>query len=54
MITFSDNQGLVPSAQIGFVQAASTTVAYSNAVYGCGAFRIYSFVSASSTLMESR
>lgn len=54
MIGFSDNQGFVPSAITGMLQAASTTVTYSNGSFGCGAVRVYSFVTGSITVMESR
>lgn len=39
---------LTPSATVGHWQGASTTVAYDNAEYGCGAITAYS--SASSTV----
>lgn len=54
MLTFSDNQGAVPTGAFGTLQAASTTVAYSNSLYGCGAYKAYSFVSGPITVMESR
>lgn len=54
MITFSDNQGAVPSGTFGTLQAASTTVAYSNSIYGCGAYKVYSFASGPITVVESR
>lgn len=54
MITFSDNQGSVPTGTFGMLQAASTTVNYDNGQYGCAAVRVYSFVSGPITVMESR
>lgn len=54
MITFSQVQGLLPAAQVGVLQPASTTVAYSNASYGCGAVYVYSFVSGPVYLTDSR
>lgn len=54
MIGFSDNQGFVPSALQGFLQAASTTVIYNGGLYGCGAVRVYSFVAGAITVMETR
>lgn len=54
MITFTDAQGKLPSAVSGFLQPASTTVAYDGGIYGCGAVRIYSFVSGAITVADSR
>jgi hypothetical protein len=54
MITFTDAQGKVPTATFGVLQAASTTVAYDASQYGCGAVRIYSFVSSAITVQEAR
>lgn len=54
MITFSDNQGAIPTALFGTLQAASTSVAYSNSLYGCGAYKVYSFAAQNITVMESR
>lgn len=54
MIGFTDAQGFVPSGVQGFLQAASTTVAYDSGQYGCGAVRIYSYVSGSITVSDSR
>ena len=42
-LTFSDFTGLVPSASVGHVQAASTTVAYDSGLYGCNAVKVYSY-----------
>lgn len=53
-LTFSDNQGAVPTALFGHVQPASTTVAYDGAVYGCNAVKIYSFTTQNVTLTETR
>lgn len=54
MITFTDVQGKVPSATFGFLQPASSTVAYDGGLYGCGAVRVYSFVSGTITVADSR
>lgn len=54
MLTFSDVQGVVPSAILGHLQPASTTVAYDSGLYGCGAVRAYSFTTATVTVSESR
>lgn len=54
MIGFTDNQGFVPTALVGFLQPASTTVSYDAGMYGCGAVRIYSFVNSSITVADSR
>ena len=54
MLTFSDNQGKVPTGTYGHLQPASTTVAYDSGQYGCGAVRIYSFVSSAITVTETR
>lgn len=54
MLTFSENQNVVPSAIFGHLQAASTTVAYDSALYGCGAVQAYSFVNGTVTLTEAR
>lgn len=54
MITFSDNQGKVPTALYGHLQPASTTVAYDSGIYGCGAVRVYSFASSAISVTETR
>ena len=54
MLTFSDNQGAVPTGSFGTLQAASTTVVYDSGHYGCGAVKGYSFASQALTLVESR
>jgi hypothetical protein len=54
MISLSDVQGFTPSATQGHLQAASTTVVYDSGLYGCGAVRIYSFVSGAITVTETR
>lgn len=54
MLTFSDNQGSVPSGSFGFLQAASTTITYGNGSFGCGAYRVYSYIAGPITVMESR
>lgn len=54
MITFSDNQGKVPTGTFGHVQPASTTVAYDGGLYGCNAVRIFSYASQAITVTETR
>lgn len=54
MLTFSDNQGRVPTAISGHLQAASTTVTYDSGQFGCDAVRAYGFVSSAITITESR
>ena len=54
MIGFSDRQGFTPTALLGHVQAASTTVAYDSGIYGCEAMRIYSFSTSTITVTETR
>lgn len=54
MITFSDRIGQVPTGTYGHLQAASTTVAYDGGLYGCGAMKMYGFVSSAITVSESR
>lgn len=46
MLSFSST--LVPSASQGLLQATSTTVAYDNGAYGCGA--VTAFATASTTI----
>ena len=54
-ITFSDNPtAIVPTGAVGHVQAASTTVVYDSGLYGCGALRIYSYVTDTITVAETR
>lgn len=43
MMTLSQYKGETPSATIGFLQGASTTVAYDAGLYGCGRMDIYGF-----------
>lgn len=54
MLTFSDWNGSSPTALIGAVQAASTTVVYNASLYGCGLFKAYSFASGPVFLSETR
>ena len=54
MLTFSDNQGKVPTAVYGHLQGASTTVVYDSGLYGCDAVRAYGFVSSAISVSESR
>lgn len=42
MLTFSDLPGVVPTAVLGHLQLASTTVSYDSGQYGCGTVRIVS------------
>lgn len=53
MISFSDLQGIVPTATLGHIQATSTTVAYDSGIYGCGAMRIYSPVTQTITVTQT-
>ena len=53
MMTFSANQGLIPSGFFGHLQAASTTVAYDSGLYGCNALTMYSFTTQYVTVSES-
>lgn len=54
MLTFSDNQGKTPTGVYGHLQPASTTVAYDSGLYGCGAVKIYSFVSQTISVTETK
>lgn len=54
MLTFGDGPGLQPTGTYGHLQNASTTVSYSANIYGCGAFRAYSFAASPITISESR
>jgi len=54
MLTFTDRVGLVPTGIIGFLQAASTTVAYPSNQFGCNAVKAYSYVSGTVNVAESR
>lgn len=54
MVTYSDNQGRTPSATLGHFQAASTTVVYDAGLYGCDAFKVYSFGAQTITVTEAR
>jgi len=40
-LTFSDHNGVRPTALAGFGQPASSTVAYDASVYGCGAVYVF-------------
>lgn len=42
-IMLSFTSSLTPTAQIGHLQAASTTVAYDNGTYGCDQFTAYGY-----------
>lgn len=39
MLTFSDINGATPTAVLGNIQGASTTVSYDAGLYGCGLFK---------------
>jgi hypothetical protein len=56
MLTFSDKPGVVPTAVVGHLQVASTTVAYDSGVYGCDAVRVISATLTTDTIdvSESR
>lgn len=54
MLTFSDLTGQTPTALLGHLQSASTTVAYDSGVYGCGLVKAYSFTTATTTVTETR
>lgn len=54
MITFSDRIGQTPTGAFGHLQAASSTVSYDASEYGCGAIKMYGFVSSAITVSESR
>ena len=53
-LTFTDNQGAVPTSITGFYQAASTTVAYDSALYGCGAVKAFSGIAQTITVSDAR
>ncbi len=53
MLSFSDNQGFIPTAINGHLQAASTTVAYDSGQYGCNAVRVISGTPISDTITVS-
>lgn len=52
-LTFSDIQGIVPTATTGHFQAGSTTVAYDSGLYGCDAVRAISATGANVTVSVS-
>ncbi len=54
MLTFTDLNGDVPSAILGHLQPASTTVSYDSGQYGCNAVRAFSFVADDIWVSESR
>ena len=55
-LTFND--GITPTASLGTLQTASTTVVYDREVYGCGATKAFSLNSAAAnsfiTIMETQ
>lgn len=53
MIGFTDLRGFVPSGVGGHLQLASTTVAYDSGIYGCAAWRVYSFTSQAITVSQT-
>lgn len=53
MLTFSDIQGLVPTAVKGHLQVASTTVVYDSGQYGCDTVRVISATLTTDTISVS-
>lgn len=53
MLTFTDKQGVVPTASLGHLQEASTTRAYDSGIYGCGAVRVISGTLITDTIFVS-
>lgn len=54
MLTFSDYANQTPTATFGHLQAASTTVVYDSAEYGCGRVKVYAYAADTITLTETR
>lgn len=54
MLTFSDNQGKVPTGSFGTWQSASTTVTYDSGQYGCGLVRGISYATGLVNLVETK
>ena len=54
MLIFSDTKGLTPTATFGHLQTASTTVVYDGGIYGCHAFKAYSFGSVDIIVTETK
>ncbi len=54
LLTFSDVAGQSPASGFGFIQAASTTVAYDAGQYGCGLVKAYSFGAQVITISDAR
>lgn len=58
MLAFTDdNQGGVPfnpTAALGHLQAASTTVVYDGALYGCNAIKAFGYIESDLTVSETR
>jgi len=53
-VTLTFNDIYSPGGQSGFVQPASTTVAYDASVYGCGKVKAYSFAAQTLNVQETR
>ena len=54
MLTMGDQAGLRPNGSTGYIQAASTTVAYDGGLFGCGAVFVFSFTTATITVSDMR
>ena len=50
-LAFRDND--VPTATVGHLQAASTSVAYDSAIYGCGRWEAFSITAQAVTVSET-
>ena len=50
-LTFRDDD--VPTATFGHIQAASTSVAYDSAIYGCGRWEAFSWVAQAVSISET-
>jgi hypothetical protein len=53
MLTFTDVAGKVPTAVLGHLQTASTTVVYDSGQYGCEAVRVVSATGVADTITVS-
>mgnify|MGYP001576718960 FL=1 len=53
MIGLTDKFPFAPSGTSGVLQAASTTVAYDSGIYGCAAWRAYSFTAQNITAWQT-
>ncbi len=54
MLTFDATSGQLPTGVFGFLQPASTTVAYDAGLYGCGLVTAYSFTAQTITVSDAR